>query len=223
VKWRSLKIAPVVRYTLWAGEKHLGGFQTAPDQVEILVGFSRESKSDWRPLGRHMSLGIMVGTNLTGDFSTSNIAREGQPPAYLTSGPRSFVYGPTVELQLPHRFSLELDALHRPISHALETTFDGRRIRQTARLATWVFPVLAKYRFSVRGLEPFIALGPSFRMRQSLSESSPYGVAAAAGLEIHVGPMKMTPAVRYTHWAPDRREYGGPRRNQAEALVGLSF
>jgi hypothetical protein len=224
IKWRSLKIAPAVRYTLWAGEKHTQGLQTAPDQVEILVGFSRESESDWRPLGRHIFLGFTLGTNLSGDFRTSNIAHEGQPPAYLTSGPRSFIYGPTVEVRLPHRLSLEVDALHRPISHALETTstFDGRQIRSTARLATWVFPVLAKYGFSVRGLEPSIALGPSFRMRQSFSDSSPYGVAAAAGLEIHLGPMRITPAIRYTHWGPNRQA-GGPFRNQVEALVGFSF
>ncbi len=225
MKWRSLKIAPAVRYTLWAGEKHTGGLQTAPDQVELLVGFSRESESDWRPLGRHISLGFTLGTNLTGDFRTSNFAHEGQPPAYRTSGPRSLIYGPALEVRLPYRLSLEVNALHRSISHALEITsaFDGRRIRTTGRLATWEFPVLAKYRFSVRGLEPFIALGPSFRLRQAFSESSPYGLAAAAGLEMHFGPLRITPGLRYTHWAPDRRAYGGPVRNQAEALVGVSF
>lgn len=228
MKWRSLKIAPAVRYTLWAGEKHTQGLQTAPDQVEILVGFSRESESDWRPLGRHISLGFTLGTNLTGDRRTTSITNEGQPPsfpvAFVHSSPRSFIYGPTVEVRLPHRFSLQVDALHRSISSSTEGIFaDGRRFRQTGRLATWVFPVLAKYRFPVRGPEPFIALGPSFRMRQSFSRwTSPYGVAAAAGLEMHVGPMKIKPAIRHTHWGPNRQAVE-PFRNQAEALVGFSF
>ncbi len=222
MNWLGLKIAPAVRYTLWAGEQHTEGLQTAPDQIELLVGFSRESESGWRPLGRRVSLGFTLSTNLTGDFATVNIAHPGQPPAYRTSGPRSLIYGPMAEVRLPRRFSLEADALHRSVSHALEWTFDGRQIRSTASLATWVFPVLAKYRFPVRGLQPFLGLGPSFRMRQSFSDSSPYGVAAAAGLEMRAGPMGVTPAIRYTHWAPDRQA-GGPVRNQLEAAVGFSF
>jgi hypothetical protein len=205
----------------WAGEKHIGGLQTAPDQVELLVGFSRESESDWRPLGRHVSLGFTLGTNLTGDFRTT-IVHEGQS-AYFTSGPRNFIYGPAIEVRLPHRLAMEVNALHRSVSHATEVTFEGTRIRTTGRLATWVFPVLAKYSFSVRSLEPFIGLGPAFRMRQSFSESSPYGVATAAGLKMHAGPMRITPSIRYTSWAPDKRASGGPVRNQAEVLVGFSF
>ena len=88
------------------------------------------------------------------------------------------------------------------------------------------FPVLAKYSLSVRGVEPFIALGLSFRLHQTLAEAadaSPYGIAAAAGLEMHAGPMRITLAIRFTHWAWDRRDFGGPVRNQAGALVGFTF
>jgi hypothetical protein len=225
--WRSLKIAPTVRYTLWAGDRHQSSAaQTAPDQLEILVKFSREAESSWRPLGRHISLGFTAGTNLNGGFRTTNIGHEGEPPAYVTSGPRSFIYGPKVEIRLPRRLSLEVNALHRPVSRATETSYEGRPSRWTSRSVTWVFPVLVKYGFAVRGLEPFVAVGPSFRLRQTLAEAadaSPYGITAATGLETRVGPMRITPAIRYTHWAPDRRDYGGPFRNQAEGLVGFSF
>jgi hypothetical protein len=223
LNWRNLKIAPTVRYTLWAADKRPDTAQTAADQVELLLGFSRASESAWRPLGRRVSLGGMLGANLTGDLRTTPLHPETQPGAYVTAGPRSFIYGPTVEVWLPHRVSVQVDALHRPISGALEYPYDGRQIRSTSRGVTWVFPVLAKYRFALRGAEPFIALGPSFRMRQSYSESSPYGITAAAGVEIRAGPMRIAPAIRYTHWTPDRRDYGGPLRNQVEALVGLSF
>jgi hypothetical protein len=134
------------------------------------------------------------------------------------------MYGPTVEVRLPHRFSLEAGALHRPIGLTQEviSAYWGRPVRWTARSPTWVFPVLAKYRFPLRGPAPFIALGPSFRMRQSFKESSPYGLAAAVGLEMRVGPVRIAPAIRFTHWAANRLP-GGPRRSQAEALVGFSF
>lgn len=225
--WRGLKIAPSVRYTLWAGEKYRGtSAQTGPDQVEILVRFSRESKSSRHPLGRPISMGFTLGTNLTGDYRTTNIAHENQTPIYRSSGPRSFIYGPMMEVRLPHHLSVEVNALHRPVSSATETSYEGTPYRYTHRAVTWVFPVLAKYRFSVRGLEPFIGLGPAFRLRQTLAEAadaSPYGVAAAAGIYMHVGPMRITPAIRFTHWARDRRDYGGPYQNQVEALVGFSF
>jgi len=204
------------------------GAHTAPDQVEVLVGLSRAGESDWRPLGRHVSLGFTLGTNLTDDVRTEDFTHEGQPPsspaAPVTSGARSFIFGPTLEVRLPHRLSLEVDALNRPISIATEGVYpDGTRFRWRYGPTTWVFPLLAKYRFPVRGLEPFIALGPSFRLCQSLPDSSPYGFAAAAGLETRVGRMRITPAIRYTHWAPDRPPFRGPFRNQAEALVGFSF
>jgi hypothetical protein len=225
VHWRSLRIAPTVRYTLWAGDNTQNSAQTKPDQLEILVGLSGRSESGGRPLGRHIALGFMVGANLTGDYGSTNLSHEGDPPIFRSSGPRSFLFGPTVEIRLPHRLSLEVSALNRPISSATETSYEGMLFRTTYRAVTWVFPVLAKYRLSVRGLEPFLAVGPSFRLRQSLAEASdasPYGVSAGAGLQMRAGPMKIAPGVRYTHWA-DRRDFGGPFRNQAEVLVGFSF
>lgn len=64
------------------------------------------------------------------------------------------------------------------------------------------------------------------RLRQTLADAydaSPYGMTAGAGVEMRAGPMRIAPAFRYTHWAPDRQDYGGPYRNQAEALVGFSY
>jgi hypothetical protein len=232
MNWRNLKITPTVRYTLWAADKRPDTAQTATDQVELLLGFSRASESDWHPLGRNISLGVTLGTNLTGDFRTSHSNLEpvpgvGEPQfwpvASVAFSPRSFIYGPTVEVRLPNRFSLQVDALNRPImSRATELVYaDGRRVRSTYRAGTWVFPVLAKYRFSLRGWEPFIALGPTFRTRQGHTDSAPFGVTAALGVEVHVRPIRIAPAMRYTHWA--RADGGGPFRNQAEALVGFSF
>ncbi len=229
LKWRTLKIAPSVRYTLWAADRRPQGSQTGSDQVEFLVGFSRASEENWRPLGRRVSLGFTLGANVTGDWPTIGATSPPEWPAdwawsSVTYGARSLIYGPTVEVDIWHRFAVEVGALHRPIGRTELGTSAvyGRIHRGTSRDVTWVFPVLAKYRFAVRGPAPFIALGPSFRMRQSLKESSPYGLAAAVGLEMRVGPMKIAPAFRYTRWGTNRLP-GWPRRNQTESLVGFSF
>jgi hypothetical protein len=59
--------------------------------------------------------------------------------------------GPTIELHLPARFSLEFDALYR--SHV------------------WDFPLLLKYRFTGGPMRPFVS-GGAFYSRETLSRSA---------------------------------------------------
>jgi opacity protein-like surface antigen len=231
---RSLKIAPAVRYTRWASDgRSPGSSSTGPNQVELLVGFSSEAESNWRPLGHRVAVGVVMGTNVTGDFSatshTLNLIDETGTSLVTfvnSSGPRSFIVGPKVELQLLYRLSVEVDALYRPVSSASEQ-IDGNGMRQsgTYRYVTWEFPVLAKYKFPIRGLDPFAELGPSFRLPQALTELSPYGVTAGAGVEFGLlSRLKIAPTIRYTHWAPDGPfAFSRVHRNQCEFLAGFSF
>jgi hypothetical protein len=236
IRWRSLKIAPTARYTRWAGDA-IGGpgqqARTASNQVELLVGLSSEAESSWRPLGHQISLGVVLGTNLTGDFGRSTQVFEGNPFGHpgspvtdvVSSGPRKIIIGPTVDLRLPHRLSVEVDALYRLISTA-DDEFDaeGGRSRGTGTFVTWEFPVLAKYTFRIRGVEPFIAAGPSFRLPQSLTEASPYGVVAGTGMMFRRSRLGVAPSIRFTHWAPNTQAVtSGAARNQTEILVGFSF
>jgi hypothetical protein len=236
ISWRSLKIAPTARYTRWAVDA-IGGpgqqARTASNQVELLVGLSSEAESSWHPLGHQMSLGVVFGTNLTGDFRTSTQVFEGNPFGHPgspvtdvgSSGPRKMIIGPTVDLRLPHRLSVEVDALYRLIS-AADEEFDaeGGRSRGTGTYVTWEFPVLAKYTFRIRGVEPFIALGPSFRLPQLLTEASPYGVVTGTGMMFRRSRLGIAPSIRFTHWAPNTQAVtSGAARNQTEILVGFSF
>jgi hypothetical protein len=71
--WRSLKIAPSVRYTRWASEdRETNPRSTAPNQVELLVGFSSEAESNWRPLGRRVAVGLMGGSLAEGRLRCSS-------------------------------------------------------------------------------------------------------------------------------------------------------
>jgi len=232
-RWRSLRIAPVLRYTRWSGNNASGDrASTQRNQVELLVGFSQQTESIWHPLGHHMSLGVVLANNLTGDFRTTTLqfpvigyGRQLQS-AVDSSGPRSFIAGPTVEFHLPANVSVEIDALHRPVTSTLDIVFsDGTRTHSTGGGATWEFPVLAKYRFPIRRVAPFVEAGPSFRLPQGeLTFASPFGIAAGAGLEFRFRQMQIAPAIRGTRWAPDRG-LGGQKttRNQLELLAGLSF
>jgi len=230
IGWHGMRISPAVRYTRWVPDKNRGfTAQTDSNQVELLVGLSREAESKWHPAGNRLFLGLILGTNITGDYrmTTQSLGGPAGSPVNIigASGPRKLTIGPILELQLRDNISVEVDALYRPISsQGTNIYLDRTPTSSTGSYVTWEFPVLAKYRFRIRGLKPFVGAGPSFRLPQSLTGASAYGVVAAIGLMLHVRGLKFSPSVRYTHWAPDQPYvFGGAVRNQTVAAVGFSF
>ena len=81
------------------------------------------------------------------------------------SGSRSFVIGPSIEVQLPLGLSVEVDALYRPLYLTTEQTttttlfinsFSLSTPPLETRMDTWVFPFLAKYRLPVPVIRPYV-------------------------------------------------------------------
>ncbi|MFL6416866.1 MAG: hypothetical protein ACJ74Y_14480 [Bryobacteraceae bacterium] len=192
-----------------------------------------------------MSLGVKGGIPLTDPLTSRSveqiigtIPRPFGPPATLSqttlfsSGSRSFVLGPSLELRLPFGFTVEADALYRPIEFTAQQTaflpLPALRVTLPGRVDIWEFPVLAKYRVPIHALRPYVAGGPSFRATSGSAASplSRSGLAAALGIEARVGPLRLAPEARYTHWGPDGT-YASPYhvasdRNQVEFLMGLA-
>jgi hypothetical protein len=91
--------------------------------------------------------------------------------------------------------------------------------------------VLLKYRLTTGSFRPFVALGPSFRLPKEIGGAwlSNYGATAGAGVEIPLKKIRIVPALRYTHWGPDRLRVAGAQvdsgvfRNQLQVLIGVSF
>jgi hypothetical protein len=229
--WRGIRIAPTVRYTRWAEDnQRFTNGRTAPNQVELFVAFSREAESSWRPFGDRVSLGVVLGTNVTGDYRTT---RQQYTPSdssqnitvLQSSGPRSFIVGPTLRVGLSQNFSVSVDALSRPVSSSSEIIFaDGARQSGSGSFHTWEFPVLATYKFRVHRVQPFVGAGPSFRIRGSLGETSWYGATAAAGVQARLSRLQIEPQFRYTYWRPDRfPQFRHVQRNQTEVLAAFTF
>ena len=183
-----------------------------------------------------MRLGVVAGTNLSADYGSETlqinadvIDRLGsfhEVSRTIKSGPKSLLVGPSIEFLLPRRLSVETDVIYRPVSTTNIAIYDTRApARSDYRFVTWEFPVLAKYRLGYKRFVPFIGAGPNFRLTQSLTSSSPYGVTAASGIEFRLGSAKVSPSVRYTHWGRDTGSITGPTvtQNQAVFLLGLSF
>jgi hypothetical protein len=131
-----------------------------------------------------------------------------------SGGARTLLLGPTLEVRLPLGLSVEADALYRQIHlGTLQTTNTLSRVGSvtfpitgtSSRFNLWEFPVLAKYRLPVPLLKPYLEAGPSFRaVSASLAEHmSGNGITAGIGVETHVGPMRISREVRFTHWGGD--------------------
>ena len=233
---RSFNIAPTVRYTRWAADSLAASRpNSSPDQVEVLIGVSRNSELRAHPWGRQFSLGVVGGVTLRNDLPTTiNSALVAVPVPgggytlqqgiTTNTGLRSFLIGPTVEFSLARKFALEIDALYHPLRYYAESSVDNGAPLHTSTFndaVTWELPVLAKYRFSDRSITPFVEIGPQFRLPQDANGPlSTYGATAGIGIEIPIRRVKAAPVLRYTHWTSDRT---GAMKNQLEILVGVSF
>ena len=176
--------------------------------------------------GQPLTFGVIGGASLTQDFQNQRV---GNTIAYST--PKRWIAGGIVEVRLPLHLSVEVDGLY----HELEFTNAFIEPNGTpnsvspAAVVTWEFPLLAKYRFSLPILKPFVEAGPSFRTAGNLNSTSPssHGFTAGAGVEAHASKLRIAPQVRYTRWARDRSSpYSfAPSTvpDQAEFLVSFSF
>src|SRR5712692_1911528 len=117
---------------------------------------------------------------------------------------RSLIIGPKLELSLGRRWSLEVDALHRPLRSTVTEFFSPPIVLpngtvftnlapNTAAEASWEIPVLGRYRLSVAGWNPFVEAGPSFRPAASGTNVTHFGVTAGAGVELHAHSVNIAP------------------------------
>lgn len=229
-----LNISPLLRYTRWAADSiQLAQPSSNPNQMELLLEVSHGSEINGHPWGDHFLIGIIGGETLRSDLpSTSGPIIVGVPTGSagttLVNGSAAYsglhdpLIGPMVELAFPKQLSVEVDALYHPFRYHSETTLNGVSNTSTTfnDAITWDFPVLAKYRFSLGPLKPFIEGGPSFRLPQNMNGLSTVGVAAGAGVEGHARGLKLAPTVRYVHWTVDSTRV---TRSQIEILMSISL
>ena len=141
-------------------------------------------------------------------------------------GPRGPIIGPTVEIDVTEKISVEASAIHRTLRRTSESVFaDGTSFQLQHSSPSWEFPVVAKYRFLVGPVTPFVEAGPAFRLTQILlAGASPYGAAVGGGLEGRLDEVTVAPRIRYTLWKQDRQ--GGDdqlRRTKLDILVSLTL
>jgi opacity protein-like surface antigen len=172
-----------------------------------------------------ISAGIKLGAPFTEAFRTQ---------APYINRTDNFVIGPTVELHLPFRFGIEVDALYRNYKY---DSLTAAAAGGPTSARSWEFPVLAKYRLIGGPLRPYVLGGPTFArlydIKQAfttnpleLQHKANVGLTLGFGLEIRPPlVLKISPEIRWTGWSLHFFEAPGIdfTRNQATFLVGLTF
>lgn len=191
-----------------------------------------------------VSLGVKGGVPLTDAFE---VAR-GNNTAFFTHTKR-YTVGPTFELHLPLRLSIEVDALYRRLGYESETV--SPQIFTSTHANSWEFPVLGKFEISPGAIRPFIAAGANFRhisgVRQiqrvvsggapsqveisnpaEFNKDTDIGFTFGAGVALKLGPVRISPEFRYTHWGGEN--FRDPvnsllktNRNDGTFLLGFTF
>lgn len=222
--FRRLRFSPMIRYTRWKYDGDYPRFATKRDQIEFLTSATfGSSPASWNLRGRKVRVGVIAGFPLTEGLQKYNW------PGQHLSEEQGYAAGVAVEVELKHRFSIEVNGLYRPLRAQTVTEFNGATFRDEFTVLTWQFPVLAKYRLPLGSrIQPVIEAGPSFRASGNLNAYNPskIGFTAGAGGETYVRGMKLGPVLRYTRWARDTDRVffqQHTRPDQLELLVGLSF
>ncbi len=175
--------------------------------------------------------GARAGVPLTDNLNniTSNVG--------LNSPNKSYVVGPTLGLRLPLGFSVEGDALftRQSLNFGQIASFGGLNTHSDS----WEFPVMAKFHAGHGVIAPVIGAGvtvrhinnfgdvPSFLFNGSTNANT-VGFVAGGGLRFQVGPLGVTPEIRYTRWnSPNFTQslidtFTG-NQNQAQVLIGFTF
>ena len=115
--------------------------------------------------------GFKTGVPLTGFFET--VQSSGFFTFNSTTNP--YIIGPEVEVNLPFGVGVEVDALYRHFHYATSGHFIEFSTSATGRGSSWEFPLLAKYRFSRRTVQPYIEGGVAWDTMTGLSETTTQG------------------------------------------------
>src|SRR5947209_4810313 len=122
------------------------------------------------------SFGVKAGARLMEAFDTARNANS----TYASLG-KSYTVGPVIQIGLPLRLAVEVDALYKRVGYAqiLGGLTDGY-IRTSGN--SWEFPVLLKYRFTSSRVRPYVSGGPNFSALAGLKQLGQFSDLGIPGI-----------------------------------------
>jgi hypothetical protein len=195
-------------------------------------------------IAQPISLGVKLGAPLTDAFDTL-----ADPADLLRSETKNYTIGPTFELHLPFRLSVEIDGLYKQANFSSVERLADSVVSAASSVNSWEVPLLLKYRFSGGLVRPFVDTGVSFSTLTGVSEIRDFfrvpglrervgnepifddkyrtGFVLGGGIELRVPFLRISPEIRYTRWGfknyRDIRGLLDSNDDQAEFLLGITF
>lgn len=190
-----------------------------------------------------VAAGLKAGIQLTPTLDAAG-------PQYSNASKRT-AFGPTGEVSLPGKISIEASALFRRegFDYSIfipSVSSTSQLIDRHVRANRWELPVVAKYRIGRafvgagmayqwlsnvkmvqtvcgRGLltSGFVCTDQSNEPVVELRHRSSFGPVVAAGLQFRRGLIGISPEIRYVHWG--ERNFGTSGAELASKLDAVSF
>lgn len=167
------------------------------------------------------SFGVKGGVPLTDFISVVNSP---SPVFNALVTTNRYIIGPTAELRLPLGLGVEFDALYRHFNANADTP----GLHQALSSGDWEFPLLAKYRFPVPIVKPYVDAGVAWDRLSGLTQTQTItgvipsgpgvvpvapvtqeflvhsntvaGFVMGGGVDVHALVLHISPEVRYTRW-----------------------
>jgi hypothetical protein len=174
--------------------------------------------------GQHLDFGFDFGvkggvpfTDLLQTAGTINVSR-----TVLKKSDDYFI-GPVAELRIPFGFAIEVDGIYRGAEYHAVTN----NISSIIDAHAWEIPYLAKFRFPIPLLKPFISAGGAYRTFTSVSENvtpAHNAVVLGGGLELRISKLRLSGEMRWLRWgSTTNNNLVRLAQNQGEVLFGLVF
>jgi hypothetical protein len=176
-----------------------------------------------------LSVGVLGGANFNDVVNAVNGSN--LQPVEKSS---NFTIGPSVRVNLPANFRIEVDALYRPYGFTLQ---GGNGVSYPVSAQQWRFPVLLQYRFNAPLVHPFVEAGLSFDHLAGISDAAKSVITSGPGALLHqtnadfvigggvdlkIPFVKLSGELRYSR-ATVSDFANISNLNQAEVLFGVHF
>ena len=168
-----------------------------------------------------LGVGVKGGVPFTNLLEATGVINQ---PSTMVSKSSEYIVGPALELRIPFGFAFEVNGLYR----AAEYQLSANNSVGTVNAHSWEIPYLAKFRFPIPLLKPFISGGGAYRSFTDLPNNiatTNNAFVLGGGLELRISRLRLSSEARWLHWNSPPNNQSGIRlgQNQGEVLFGLIF
>jgi hypothetical protein len=197
-------------------------------------------------LPQSISFGVTAGVPVTDPIGGE---RRGFKSNFSYGFPQ-YLVGPDVQLRLPLRLRVEVDALYRRlfVGDTFYNDIGGYVVNSGLKLDSWEIPFLVEYKFPGKSLHPFAGGGIAYRhfgvaqykqnylsvgvgvtpptLKNIYDVPNPHTVGAvvAAGIDFNLLFLRFSPQLRYSHWNESFTSgTGNTPNNQLDIVMGVNL